>query len=82
MLATLEGQEVGHLIYGVGPGEGVLLITETKVHDDFLRRGCLTQMSEHLLAAFPGFVLKDGGNTNTVVGDCALEGLRRKGLVV
>lgn len=35
-----------------------------------------------MLAAFPGFVLKDGGNTNTVVGDCALEGLRRKGLVV
>lgn len=30
VLATFEGQEVGHLIYGVGPGDEVLLLTDAK----------------------------------------------------
>lgn len=69
--SSYEGVPAGYLMYGVGPGNFVL-ITKMETYEPFQCRGCATQMRDELQAAFPDLTVADGGNANSEAGDAVL----------
>jgi ribosomal protein S18 acetylase RimI-like enzyme len=74
-------EEVCSLSFGLGPGDGLVAITEVRTDPGFQRQGLATGLVRELQAAYPDCRIEDGFGDNTCAGNNFLASMRALGLV-
>lgn len=77
--ATVGGDFVGNMNYGIGPGENVVRTTQFSVDVAWQGRGVGRRLFEALVEAYPGMEIAEGGGSNTDAGNGFLNALRQEG---